>query len=78
MTAGNFWQGLQCPRREVTVNVCGVAVTMPQGQSRVPNPSTGQQGTWEPSVCVPRSSLFQGRAGIGTMPAEGAGGAESP
>ena len=60
------------------MNVCGVAVTMPQGQSRVPNPSTGQQGTWEPSVCVPGPAFSRGRGGIGAMPAEGADGAEPP
>ena len=29
--------------REATVKVCGVAVAMPQGYSRAPHPSTGQQ-----------------------------------
>ena len=29
--------------REVTVKVYGVAVTMPQGYSRVPTPSTGDR-----------------------------------
>ena len=43
MTAGNFGQGLHCLGLEATVNACGVTVAMPQGQSRVPNPSTGQQ-----------------------------------
>ena len=28
---------------KATVNACGVTVARPQGQSRVPNPSTGQQ-----------------------------------
>ena len=61
------------------MNVYGVAVTMPQGQSRVPNPLTGQQGTWEPSVGLPFAGPFPGaRAGIGAMPAEDTGGAEPP
>ena len=33
----------------------GVTVAMPQGYSRGPNSSTEQQGTWEPSVIVPRT-----------------------
>jgi hypothetical protein len=40
---GNFRSGFTCWGREVTVKVYGVAVTMPQGQSRVPNLSTGMQ-----------------------------------
>jgi hypothetical protein len=40
---GNFRPGLTGWGREVTVKVCGVAVTMPQGQSRVPTSSTGMQ-----------------------------------
>jgi hypothetical protein len=31
LRAGNFRQGLRCLGWEVTVNVYGVAVTMPQG-----------------------------------------------
>jgi len=38
---------------EVTVKVYGVAVTMSQGYSRVPTPSTGDLWTWEP--CTSRS-----------------------
>jgi hypothetical protein len=41
--AGNSEQGLKSLGSEVTVKNYGVAVTMPQGQSRVPNPSIGQQ-----------------------------------
>jgi hypothetical protein len=40
---GNFWSGVTGWGWEVTVKVCGVAVTMPQGQSRVPISSTGMQ-----------------------------------
>jgi hypothetical protein len=39
----NSGQGFSSLGLEVTVKVYGVAVTMPQGYSRVPNPSTGQQ-----------------------------------
>ncbi len=41
--AGNSSQGLASLGWEATVNACGVTVARPQGQSRVPNPSTGQQ-----------------------------------
>jgi hypothetical protein len=40
---GNFCPGLSSLGWEVTVKACGVTVTMPQGQSRVPDPLTGQQ-----------------------------------
>jgi hypothetical protein len=40
---GNFCPGLSSLGWEVTVKACGVTVTMPQGQSRVPGPLTGQQ-----------------------------------
>jgi hypothetical protein len=40
---GNFGPGLTSLGWEVTVKCCGLAVTMPQGHSRVPNPLTGQQ-----------------------------------
>ncbi len=43
---GNSCPGLQGLGWEVTVKACGATVTMPQGQSRVPNPLTGQQRTW--------------------------------
>jgi hypothetical protein len=44
MTGGaNSCPGLISLGWEVTVKACGVAVTMPQGQSRVPGPLTGQQ-----------------------------------
>ena len=41
--AGNFCPGLGGLGWEATVKCCGVAVARPQGQSRVPNLSTGQQ-----------------------------------
>jgi hypothetical protein len=41
--AGNSCQGLAGLGWEVMVKGCGVAMTMPQGQSRVPSPLTGQQ-----------------------------------
>ncbi|MCO6004050.1 hypothetical protein NE236_03580 [Actinoallomurus purpureus] len=41
--AGNSWSGIVGLGWEATVNDYGVAVAMPQGQSRVPNPSTEQQ-----------------------------------
>lgn len=41
--SGNFGFGLNRLGPEVTVKVYGVAVAMPQGYSRVPNPSIGQQ-----------------------------------
>jgi hypothetical protein len=43
MRAGNSRSGLVGLGWEATVNVYGVAVAMPQGYSRVPNPSTEQQ-----------------------------------
>ena len=61
------------------MNACGVAVAMPQGQSRVPNPLTGQQRTWELPVAVPSRAFLPGGPGrIGAMPAERAGGTEPP
>jgi hypothetical protein len=39
--AGNSRPGLRSLGWEATVKVGGVAVAMPQGQSRVPNPLTG-------------------------------------
>ena len=41
--AGNSGQGFDGPGLEAVVKACGVATAMPQGQSRVPNPLTGQQ-----------------------------------
>lgn len=41
--SGNSWEGLACLAWEVTVKVYGVAVTMPQGQSRAPRPSIETQ-----------------------------------
>jgi hypothetical protein len=41
--AGNFRLGLFRLGLEATVKVYGVAVAMPQGQSRMPNPLTGRQ-----------------------------------
>ena len=40
---GNSRPGVTNWGREVMVKVYGVAMTMPQGQSRVPHPSTGTQ-----------------------------------
>ena len=40
---GNSCPGLGSLGWEATVKDCGVAVAMPQGQSRVPSPLTGQQ-----------------------------------
>ena len=40
---GNFRFGVTGWGREVMVKVYGVAVTMPQGQSRVPTPLIGMQ-----------------------------------
>ena len=40
---GNCRVGQMCWARQVVVKVYGVATTMPQGQSRMPHPSTGQQ-----------------------------------
>ena len=39
--AGNSCPGLGSLGWEATVKDCGVAVAMPQGQSRVPDPLTG-------------------------------------
>jgi hypothetical protein len=41
--AGNSRSGIGGLGWEATVNVYGVTVAMPQGQSRVPNSSTEQQ-----------------------------------
>jgi len=41
--AGNSWSDLLRLGREATVKVYGVAVAMPQGYSRVPNPLIEQQ-----------------------------------
>ena len=43
LRVGNCRDGLVCRARQVVVKVCGVATTRPQGQSRAPRPSTGQQ-----------------------------------
>ena len=43
LRAGNSWSDLLRLGWEVTVKVYGVAVAMPQGYSRVPNPSIEQQ-----------------------------------
>jgi hypothetical protein len=40
---GNCRVGQMCWARQVVVKVYGVATTMPQGQSRVPHPSTERQ-----------------------------------
>ena len=37
--SGNSWEGSACLAWEVMVKVYGVAMTMPQGYSRVPDPS---------------------------------------
>ncbi len=41
--AENSWPGIACLGWEATVKDYGVAVARPQGQSRVPNPTTEQQ-----------------------------------
>ena len=41
--AGNFWPGIASLGWEATVKDYGVAVAIPQGQSRVPTPSTEHQ-----------------------------------
>lgn len=41
--AENFWPDIACLGWEATVKDYGVAVARPQGQSRVPNPTTEQQ-----------------------------------
>ncbi len=43
MTGGNSCPGLGGLGWEAMVKAYGVAMAMPQGQSRVPNPPTGQQ-----------------------------------
>jgi hypothetical protein len=43
LVVGNFRLGCTGLGREVTVKDYGVAVTMPQGQSRVPHPLIEQQ-----------------------------------
>jgi hypothetical protein len=43
MKGGNSWLGLGSSGQEAMVKVYGVVMAMPQGHSRVPNPSTGQQ-----------------------------------
>ena len=40
-TAGNFCPGVAGLGWEAMVKACGVAMAMPQGQSRVPNPLIG-------------------------------------
>ncbi len=40
---GNSCPGLSSLGWEAMVKACGVAMAMPQGQSRVPNPLIGQQ-----------------------------------
>ena len=43
VSAGNCRVGGMCWARQVVVKVYGVATTRPQGQSRMPHPSTEQQ-----------------------------------